>query len=32
MCERFLSEGLITEEQKDAIVEAAAESDCGKKH
>jgi len=30
MCEQFLSAGLITEEQKDAIVEAAAGSDCGK--
>jgi len=30
-CEQFLSAGLITEEQKDAIVEAAAASNCGKK-
>ena len=28
--EAFLSEGLITQEQKDAIVEAAAQSNCGK--
>jgi len=31
MCEQFLSAGLITEDQKDAIVEAAAGSNCGKK-
>jgi len=30
MCEQFLSAGLITEDQKDAIVEAAAGSNCGK--
>jgi len=31
MCEQFLSAGLITEDQKDAIVEAAAKSSCGKR-
>jgi hypothetical protein len=29
--EDFLAAGLITEEEKDAIVSAAAKSDCGKK-
>jgi sugar lactone lactonase YvrE len=28
--EQFLEQGLITEDQKDAIVEVAAQSDCGK--